>query len=94
MDNNTPGTKGVKSTVYENLSAYDALPMSLRKAMRDAPLNFDCTKLLARIKGLRKDSDKRELIKNTKALINTGLQRDPHVGTLAVYGPDHPQAAP
>ena len=94
MANNTKGTKGVKSTAYEDLSAYDALPMSLRKAMREAPLNFDCTKLSARMKKLRKDSDKRELIKNTKAIMDVYLQRDPHLGTLAVYGPDHPQAAP
>lgn len=94
MANTTKGTKGVKSTPYEDLSAYDALPMSLRKAMREAPLNFDCTKLLARMKKLRKDSDKRELIKNTKANIGAYLQRSPRAGTLAVYGPTHPQAAP
>ena len=94
MSNNIQGVKGVKSTAYENLSAYDALPMSLRKAMRDAPINFDCTRTLAKFKKLRENSEKQEFVKKIKAMISVCLQQDPRAGTLAVYGPTHPQAAP
>lgn len=93
MGNNTQGVKGVRATAYDEMCAYDKLPLSMRKLLREAPISFSAPQALkvGSRPCYRNNPKKRaEDFKNSVGR----YMADGQGSTRNIYGPTHPQAAP
>ena len=93
MGNNTQGVEGIPSTPETEMAAYDKLPLSMRKLLREAPMSFSAPRALKVGSNLcyRNNPRKRaEDFKNSVARLMANGQGS----TRNIYGPTHPQAAP
>lgn len=93
MGNNTKGVKGIPSTPETEMAAYDKLPLSMRKLLREAPMSFSAPQALkvgSRPCYKNNPRKRTEDFKNSVARLMANGQGS----TRNIYGPTHPQAAP
>ena len=92
MGNNTKGVKGVFATAYDEMAAYDKLPLSMRKLLREAPMSFSAPQTLkVGSRPCYKNNPRKRIedFKNSVARYMANGQGS----TRNIYGPSHPQAA-
>ena len=93
MSNNTQGVKGVPGTPVTEMEAYDKLPLSMRKLLREAPLSFSAPRALKVGSRPCYRNNPRKRVEDFKNGVGRYMA-DGQGSTRNIYGPTHPQAAP
>ena len=90
ISNTPPNLNTISNSREAEFRAFDRLPKLVRRALCNAPFNLDSRPALRLSrKGVRAVA----LARLTDVVIEKTLG-DPHDGTAAVYGPNHPQSPP
>ena len=93
MGNNTQGVKGIPSTPETEMAAYDKLPLSMRKLLREAPMSFSAPQALKVGSRPCYRNNPKKRAEDFKNSVGRHMA-DGQGSTRDIYGPTHPQAAP
>ena len=93
MTNTTKGVKGIPSTPETEMAAYDKLPLSMRKLLREAPMSFSAPQALKVGSRPYYKNNPKKRAEDFKNSVGRHMA-DGQGSTRNIYGPTHPQAVP